>query len=275
MSTITSLGASDSGATSRTTINTNFTNLNTDKVEGQASSVDSEVALFSGTGGKTIKRASATGIAKLTSGVLSAVTAPSGNIVGHTDTQTLTNKTITDSTNNVMAKSLKSASTTVDVSAATAPSSGQVLTATSSTTATWQTPATAPSDYRVRAYQTGVTALTTSWVSCAFAAENFDTDTMHDNVTNNTRITFTHAGTYVVGGTVGTVANTVLGGRIRVDGTTVIAAEVQGNSGAGERVSLSTIYTFTAGQYVELQGYASTQNSTGDAETNFWAYKIA
>lgn len=33
---------------------------------------------------------------------------------------------------------LKSASTTVDVSAATAPSSGQVLTATSSTTATWQ-----------------------------------------------------------------------------------------------------------------------------------------
>lgn len=37
---------------------------------------------------------------------------------------------------------LKSATTTVDVSAATAPSSGQVLTATSSTTATWQTPAT-------------------------------------------------------------------------------------------------------------------------------------
>lgn len=35
---------------------------------------------------------------------------------------------------------LKSATTTVDVSAATAPSSGQVLTATSSTTATWQTP---------------------------------------------------------------------------------------------------------------------------------------
>lgn len=36
---------------------------------------------------------------------------------------------------------LKSATTTVDVSAATAPSSGQVLTATSSTAATWQTPA--------------------------------------------------------------------------------------------------------------------------------------
>lgn len=33
MSTITSLGASDNGSTSRTTINTNFTNLNTDKAE--------------------------------------------------------------------------------------------------------------------------------------------------------------------------------------------------------------------------------------------------
>ena len=33
MSTITTLNTSDSGATSRVTINTNFTNLNTDKVE--------------------------------------------------------------------------------------------------------------------------------------------------------------------------------------------------------------------------------------------------
>jgi hypothetical protein len=55
-----------------------------------------------------------------------------------TTAQALTNKTITDSTNNVMAKSLKSATTTVDVSSATAPSTGQVLTATDSTHATWQ-----------------------------------------------------------------------------------------------------------------------------------------
>lgn len=48
----------------------NFTNLNTDKVEGQSSSVDSEIALFSGTGGKTIKRATSTGILKATSGVI-------------------------------------------------------------------------------------------------------------------------------------------------------------------------------------------------------------
>lgn len=39
-------------------------------VGGQASSVDGEIALFSGAGGKTIKRATTTGILKASSGVL-------------------------------------------------------------------------------------------------------------------------------------------------------------------------------------------------------------
>lgn len=42
------------------------------------------------------------------------------------------------------AKALKSATTDVDVSAATAPTAGQILTATSGTAATWQTPVAAP-----------------------------------------------------------------------------------------------------------------------------------
>ena len=44
-------------------------------VTGPASSVDSEVVLFNGTTGKTIKAATITGIPKLTSGVISAATA--------------------------------------------------------------------------------------------------------------------------------------------------------------------------------------------------------
>jgi hypothetical protein len=43
-------------------------------VTGQASSVDNEIALFSGTGGKTIKRATTTGVLKATSGVIAAAT---------------------------------------------------------------------------------------------------------------------------------------------------------------------------------------------------------
>lgn len=53
--------------------------------------------------------------------------------------QTLTNKTITSTTNNVIANGLNSATTQILVNSATAPTIGQVLTATSPTTAVWST----------------------------------------------------------------------------------------------------------------------------------------
>lgn len=61
-------------------------------VVGPASSVDSQLVLFNSTTGKLLKAASATGIAKITSGVLSVVSAPSGTIVGTSDAQLLANK---------------------------------------------------------------------------------------------------------------------------------------------------------------------------------------
>ena len=62
-------------ALSFTEVDNNFSNLNTDKIEGVTSSVDSELALWSSTTGKVLKRASLTGIVKAASGVASAATA--------------------------------------------------------------------------------------------------------------------------------------------------------------------------------------------------------
>lgn len=171
-------------------------------------------------------------------------------------------------------QALASATTTVNVSSATAPTSGQVLTATSGTAATWQTPS-GGSDISCRVYQTGATSITSSWNSIAFAAENFDTDTMHDNATNNTRITFTTAGKYCIGGQWKGATNAVTGIRIRLNGTTVISAHTDGNSGDPEYNNVTDFYNFAAADYIELQGYSgSTQNSSGDLETHFWAFKI-
>lgn len=62
------------------------------------------------------------------------------NVTERAAVVTLTNKTLTGATNVVTASLLKTATTEVSVSAATAPTTGQVLMATSSSAATWQTP---------------------------------------------------------------------------------------------------------------------------------------
>jgi len=69
MSTITDLNSNDSGTTVKNTVNTNFDNLNTDKAEG------SDLTAHTG---------ATTGVHGIT-----------GSVVGSTDTQTLTNKTLT------------------------------------------------------------------------------------------------------------------------------------------------------------------------------------
>lgn len=126
-----------------------------------------------------------------------------------------------------------------------------------------------------RVYQTGTTSLNTTWASLAFAAESFDTDGLHDNVTNNSRITIGTAGKYAVGGNLLVNSNAVTGCRVILNGTTVICRQNQGNSGSEEAASCSGIYDLVAGDYIELQGRTgSAQNSSGDAQTNFWCYQL-
>lgn len=67
------------------------------------------------------------------SGTVTSVGSADGSV-------TVTNPTTTPDLAVVSAPAIRSATTTVNTSSATAPTNGQVLTATSSTTATWQTP---------------------------------------------------------------------------------------------------------------------------------------
>ncbi len=92
-------------ALSFTEVDNNFTNLNTDKLEGVTSSVDGELTLWSSTTGKVLKRADLTGIVKATAGVASAASAGTdyvapGGALGTPSSGTLTNCTA-DGTNSV------------------------------------------------------------------------------------------------------------------------------------------------------------------------------
>lgn len=93
-----------------------------------------------------------------------------------------------------VAKALQSATTNVDVSAATAPSSGQVLTATGTTAATWQTPSSGGFTSQVHAYSGATQAIPTGFASretVEFNTETYDTG----NEFNTTTYTFTAGST--------------------------------------------------------------------------------
>ena len=101
----------------------------------------------------------------------------------------------------------------------------------------------------------------TVWVIHPFNSEQYDTDTMHDNITNNSRITFTTAGIYLAIFQVKWAAN-VTGRRImgmRMNGATLIAFDerpIPGNNTFN--MTLPTLVEASATDYIEAILY---QNS--------------
>lgn len=116
------------------------------------------------------------------------------------------------------------------------------------------------------------------------ATDEYDTDTMHDTVTNNNRITFNTAGKYIVGTSIRWTANAT-GYRsvlIRINGVTGI---VQSRLMAVTDASVATdqnvelIYNFAANDYIEvmvrqLSGGNLDVAAANDVSARAWAQKV-
>ena len=122
-----------------------------------------------------------------------------------------------------------------------------------------------------RANRTTTQSLVTATAtSILFDAEVFDTDTMHDTVSNTSRLTVKTAGLYIVTAGLGFAANAT---GVRVawvnvngsDATRIIQGGMTAVSASDVTdIPLATIYKFAVNDYMELRGY---QTSGGNLNT--------
>ncbi len=119
--------------------------------------------------------------------------------------------------------------------------------------------------------QTGLT--NSAWTTVTFDAEEFDTDTLHDNVTANTKLTANIAGKYLVAGTVDVDDTNIVGSQlvgirfIANGGTTVLYGEmfVQPFTALpGAIITSSVIINLAATNYVEMQVFCAGTSGTYD-----------
>lgn len=128
----------------------------------------------------------------------------------------------------------------------------------------------------VRATKSGTQSCPSlAYTALTFEAETFDTDTIHDTVTNNTRLTCKTAGLYVITGAVdhsgGSSRQYKL--RIRLNGASSIAhatTYMNGISFIEGDLSISAIYKLAVNDFVELHfGTDDTAVTVNTAVTYF------
>jgi hypothetical protein len=136
-----------------------------------SSSVDGEIVLFSGTGGKTLKRATGSGIAKITSGVLSTATAGT-DYTTPSSTESFTNKTFDANGSGNSISNLETADFAANV-----VDNDSTLTANSSSRLPTQQAVKGYVDNAVQglSWKQAVRAASTAPVTLATAFENGDT----------------------------------------------------------------------------------------------------
>jgi len=132
-------------------------------------------------------------------------------------------------------------------------------------------PLTTLGDIRARAYNSGNFSLTSGTAAViTLDSERWDTDTIHSTSSNTSRLTATTAGHYAISGSAEFAASGAEGRRyleILLNGATVLAVQdclTKPNDPADTiRCSVSTTYTLSATDYVELRAFqnaASTLN---------------
>jgi hypothetical protein len=127
---------------------------------------------------------------------------------------------------------------------------------------------------RVRATQTNAQALTAT-VAAAIAFDGtdaYDTDTMHDPASNNTRITFTTAGHWRITWNVKIANNATLRTVLREGGSTELAHAICDSIAAYHAAAGGCFEgAFTAGQYVEVVATCGSSLNTSPGQTTFSA----
>lgn len=157
-------------------------------------------------------------------------------------------------------------------------SSGQVLTSNGAGALPTFQAVPSPTFIGCRITKSSSQTIDSTLAALTFDTEAYDTNTMHDNVTNNTRITFNTAGYYHISGAVTTDVNIGSRAQIKLNGTTVIYAIGAGNNGTstqnGSPVTFE--YNFAQNDYIELFGaFTSSQSTTSGVDGCFLsAYKI-
>lgn len=129
---------------------------------------------------------------------------------------------------------------------------------------------------RALAYKTGTQALTaTVTATLSFDAEVYDTDTFHDNSTNNSRMTAPADGYYRVGANMGLTASSGAMTRLWIAKDGAVTTQGLGladcDDGNGELNVWTAPLFFTAGQYAEAQALCLNARTVSAGEQTWLA----
>ena len=122
-----------------------------------------------------------------------------------------------------------------------------------------------------------------TWTALALDSERFDTDVIHDTVTNNSRLTCKTAGKYVIVASAMFASNAtgLRGIKILLNSTTIIAklyfAAISGDT---TPTFVSTLYELNVGDYVQMQGVQTSGGalnvvSSGNETPEFMMARVA